>query len=115
MRMKRLLPLVAFLLVFASNAFAVDTKRVISYYGFYTNGGTETICSCLCGPPIPPEVIGQKIRECDGYTWSWGNTTCDYYAPVTEYEDCPLSASTNESQSLDADAECSAATESEAK
>ena len=80
--------LVATLFFVASNAWAVvGVRRVTTYWGYYlSNGGT--VCSVLLGPPLPPEIIGQRIRECDGTTWSWGNTSCTDYAPTTEYEPC---------------------------
>jgi hypothetical protein len=63
-------------------------KKITSYWG-YDVGGGEVLCQWDLGPYIPPSVVGQKIRECDGYTWTWGHTTCTYYTPTIDYEDCP--------------------------
>ena len=75
----------------ATSASAVDARKITSYWGYYLSGG-GTACYVLVGPPIPPEIIGQKIRECDGTTWTWGNTSCTYFAPTVEYEECGASS-----------------------
>ena len=65
---------------------AVCARRVISYWGYVY---PDTVsCNPVVWPVLPAEVVGQKIRECDGYTWSWGRTDCTYVAPTTEYEEC---------------------------
>ena len=90
--MKRIVVLLLVTLVVATlptAAFGVDcVKKTTTYWGYNLSGG-GTACNIVISPPIPPEVIGQKIRECDGYTWTWGNTTCTYYTPTIAYEDCP--------------------------
>ena len=65
---------------------AVCAKRIISYWGWVY---PDTVsCNPVIGPKLPAEVVGQTIRECDGYTWSWGRTDCTYVAPTTEYQEC---------------------------
>lgn len=85
----------------AIDASAVDARKITSYWGYYVGGNGDTACNVIVGPSIPPEVIGQKIRECDGTTWSWGNTTCTYYTPTVEYEGCGASATAPEGTPAD--------------
>jgi hypothetical protein len=80
---------VLILLTCADDVLAVDgVRRVKNYWGYYTQNGTSTICDVLLGPPLPPDLIGQEIRECDGTAWSWGNTSCTTYPPTVEYTAC---------------------------
>jgi len=58
-----------------------------TYYGWYDING-NVICENPFGPSIPPEVVGETIRECDGTTSSWGNTSCSFIGPETVREDC---------------------------
>lgn len=90
--MKRLVSVVLAAMIVAAivpvNASAVEcVKKITTYYGYPS--GPEVLCDIDVGPYSPPVVVGQKIRECDGYTWTWGHTTCTVYTPTVEYEDCP--------------------------
>lgn len=100
-RLARNLAAIVILSSTAASAFAIDTKRVISYYGWPLGDGTAA-CTLEFGPPIPPELVGQRIRECDYSTWSWGHTVCN---PETEYFECELSASAETGQAASA-SEC---------
>jgi hypothetical protein len=61
-------------------------KRVTTYYGHDNYDGTGS-CIMIISPQPPIVVIGQRIRECNGYIWTWGTTSCPDYD--TEFEECP--------------------------
>ena len=70
-------------------------RKITNYWGWVYPPDPYVHCSPVIGPPLPPDLVGQVIRECDYTTWSWGDTSCtDGAAPPTiEYEDCQESAS----------------------
>ncbi len=109
--MKRVLLVLVVMCVVAmvpSTASAVDcVQRTTSYWGYQTVGGGYA-CTMPVSPPLPPYVIGQRIRECDGYTWTWGHTSCTATPPTYEYEECPpcYQAESDTPETNDASAEC---------
>ena len=58
-------------------------KRTTTYWGYYYSDGSSS-CLVIIGPPPPPEVVGERIRECDGSISSWGLTSCPDYTVETE-------------------------------
>ena len=86
---------VAFLVVVAVCVVVPGTaearfRKITSYWGWVYPPDTYVHCSPVLGPPLPPDLVGQVIRECDSSTWSWGHTSCTDGAqpPTVEYEDC---------------------------
>ena len=61
-------------------------KRTTTYWGYNYSDGSSS-CYVVIGPQPPLEVVGERIRECDGTTWSWGLTSCPDF--TVETEDCP--------------------------
>jgi len=60
-------------------------KRTTTYWGFNYSDGSSS-CYVVIGPQPPFHVVGERVRECDGTTWSWGLTSCPDY--TVETEDC---------------------------
>jgi hypothetical protein len=82
----------------AASALPPHQRRVKSLLGYTYSDGTSS-CLVIIGPFLPPEVVGQVIRECDGTIWSWGLTNCPDYE--MDYEECGYSASAQNQQKLD--------------
>lgn len=78
--------LAALLVAAAGSATAAPCQaKITTYYGHYAFDG-----SVFCywgGTPVPPDVVGESVRDCNGQFSSWG-TLCDVYEPTVEYIDC---------------------------
>jgi hypothetical protein len=107
--MKRLLILalvclgVSFL---APTASASCYGYVITYYGHYAIDGS-TFCYWGGGPPITPDIVGQKEVDCNNQVTTWGNTSCEMYEPTINYFECECLAQNNLEDAPGA-AECAA-------
>jgi hypothetical protein len=78
--------MLAVLLLAAGSASASPCQaRITTYWGHYASDN-----SVFCfwgGTGVPPVVVGETIRDCNGQLSSWG-TLCDIYEPTVEYVDC---------------------------
>jgi hypothetical protein len=55
-----------------------------TFYG-WANTSEGDVCWSLFGPPVPPDVVGQYRKLCDGTYQQWGIECFDN--PLTEYHE----------------------------
>jgi hypothetical protein len=76
-------------LLVATSAYSLPCQsETITFWGYNMSDGSVRCTPMIISPQPVVEVVGQITYACDGRTYSWGNTSCEYYPPTYEYEDC---------------------------